>query len=522
MINIIYQIVTTLLEINKSYPGFRHNNLCVNMIECYLYDDDGVVTPLIKFNNFYLSQIDNLVPNNIIFDMAIPFINSPYSDLFIFIKDLQHNYSDTLSKFSEINNFINDIIPTKLQKIESKYISVTDWTNLSFDETSEIDLKKIKSHKIFNDNNKQNMSVEKYVSDAEFGLTLMSENSEISEGSIPIIKIGQNTNPDVFPEPSKKYYKNNMYNNINTNNMTGKSRHSKSRVEDTDVSYDISENGRVFRSSEDNNAKYTGMRKINRYSENGVNGIEKKKKKLLEIEERVAQAEEDKITQILSNRSAKEWSDVINSEKDDDDSGSGSESGSSEEEGIKNKNRKKSSRSKHKHNNDDSYNNYQTSGNRMANLFGTQNAVHPSLMNKMNQYESSMYNGMHPQMMQQYAQDMAAQAPMMGQQMNPQMMGQQMNPQMMGQQMNPQMMAPQMMAPQMMAPQMMPPQYAQEMTMQSQMMNNPQMMQQQMNPNMFDMNNMNMSGGGKSYPLHSHKNYGVSGQPFFLNNTRGY
>lgn len=198
--SIIYQAVDVLNQIGISYPKFRCNQLFPEMICCYLKQHDKTIFPELKLNNFYLSEISEIIKNNYLDGLNIPNIESQYSDLYQLLNHLWNNNQADINKYPDIVSLFNVILPEKIRSSE-KYLSEQLWNKLTDEEKTELRVKSIRGHSFFKDINQ--LFSTKFVeidkdndlfggdSEDQKGSKLEaneSEKKELEDKSIPIIK----------------------------------------------------------------------------------------------------------------------------------------------------------------------------------------------------------------------------------------------------------------------------------------------------------------------------------------------
>ena len=150
--SIIYQAVDVLHQINVLYPGFRHNQFYPEMIDCYLkqpQQDSDITFPELKVGNFFLAEIEEIVPNNYIKKLDIPVTdNNAYSDLYQLLNHLWNNNLSDIEKYQDIVSLFNQILPKKIRS-DKKYLTKELWNSLSDEEKSDLRLKNIRDNPIF-------------------------------------------------------------------------------------------------------------------------------------------------------------------------------------------------------------------------------------------------------------------------------------------------------------------------------------------------------------------------------------
>ena len=146
---IIFQAVDVLYQITSSFPKFRHNQFIPEMIDCYLKKTGSTVYPELKVNNFFLSEIKDVVKNDYLSNnVTIPFINSIYSDLYQLLNWMWNNIQTDLTKYDDIVKIFDVILPKKIRSNE-KYLTVEMWNSLSDTEKDILDVKNIRNNTFF-------------------------------------------------------------------------------------------------------------------------------------------------------------------------------------------------------------------------------------------------------------------------------------------------------------------------------------------------------------------------------------
>lgn len=148
--SVLHQIIDVLYKINSAFPDFRHNYLFQEVIDCYIFPYKGKKFPIIKLDNFYLSEISMLVPNNYPKNPEIPNINHSYSDIFLFANNLWNTHQADIQKYPEIVEIFDFILPTKL-RTDIRDLLPAAWDSLSQVQKDELTIKEIWSNKLFAD-----------------------------------------------------------------------------------------------------------------------------------------------------------------------------------------------------------------------------------------------------------------------------------------------------------------------------------------------------------------------------------
>jgi len=147
---IIFQIIFTLAVIQNVYPKFRHNDLkCDNIILSLKNDEDIYLkkhdsnwklkdVPLAKITDFDYSNITNLVDNPKIgtkFATSFGGTSAPNKiyDLHLFLNSVYQRI-----KIKNIKDWIETVIPVKLLKSESEFLS---YSRLKFPESRDLKIK---------------------------------------------------------------------------------------------------------------------------------------------------------------------------------------------------------------------------------------------------------------------------------------------------------------------------------------------------------------------------------------------
>lgn len=166
--SILYQIVDVMYQINRVYPEFRHNRLTPPMIDCYLRNIDDIIFPDIKLNNFFLSEIGDMVINDAARKFEVPIFNTPYSDLYQFLNYLIQNREEDIKKYPELVKFMDSVLPKKL-RMDDIYLRESAWNSLTSDEKEELNLKNIRNHEFLADIKKKGEFVETAVGGSDVG-----------------------------------------------------------------------------------------------------------------------------------------------------------------------------------------------------------------------------------------------------------------------------------------------------------------------------------------------------------------
>lgn len=142
--SIIYQIVDVLYQINISYPKFRYNQTVPAYIDCYLKKNGNFIYPEIKLSDFYLAEIHDSVHNDYLKEANIPFVDTPYSDLYQFLNNLFENYVSDIKKYPELVKFFDEFLPKSIRG-KNNYLTKEIWNTLSDSDKENLKLKNIKN-----------------------------------------------------------------------------------------------------------------------------------------------------------------------------------------------------------------------------------------------------------------------------------------------------------------------------------------------------------------------------------------
>ncbi|AQN68315.1 hypothetical protein [Saudi moumouvirus] len=186
--SIIYQAVDVLYQIGLIYPMFRYNQFIPDKINCYLKKTGDVIVPELKLSYFYLSNIKNLIENDYISNLEIPFIDSQYSDLYQLLNYMWNNVWVDIQKYPEIVKIFDVILPEKIRSKES-YLTQEIWDRLSDDEKFNLTPRNIKNNGLFTSK------------DSLLNTTFMSQNNDELSG-------GQETDNDLTFQESEIYFPN--------------------------------------------------------------------------------------------------------------------------------------------------------------------------------------------------------------------------------------------------------------------------------------------------------------------------
>ena len=145
--NTIFWMVDLIYKINLVYPKFKCNNLIPKMINCYLCTDKGIITPIIKLGNFYLSEIGDIIKNNYLTDNNLPQMgdNYAYNDIYQFLNSLWNDHQQIIEKYPNIINIFDSFLPKKIRSKNSIYLSKEKWDSLSDDEQIFLNVRNIRS-----------------------------------------------------------------------------------------------------------------------------------------------------------------------------------------------------------------------------------------------------------------------------------------------------------------------------------------------------------------------------------------
>jgi hypothetical protein len=148
---IFKQLIKSLDIITSVYSGFRHNNLTPSTIEVYYKKNknDDTIIPELKISNFYLSEIKNIVTNNILNKLNIPYIDNIYSDLFYFIYNFIKLYDNKIDNYTK--QFINDIYDPSMAD-NNGYLDLEKWKSIKDYDKNKYNLANILKHKYFSQN----------------------------------------------------------------------------------------------------------------------------------------------------------------------------------------------------------------------------------------------------------------------------------------------------------------------------------------------------------------------------------
>ena len=147
---IIYQAIDLLYQINLTYPGFRHNQLFPQMIDCYLKQIDNIVLPELKLGNFYLSEIKEIIKNNYLekSKLSIPDIDSPYNDLYQLLNYMWNNLYADIKKYPELITLFDILLPKQIRS-EGPYLTKELWDKLTDEEKFDLRIKNLRNNTSF-------------------------------------------------------------------------------------------------------------------------------------------------------------------------------------------------------------------------------------------------------------------------------------------------------------------------------------------------------------------------------------
>lgn len=208
---IIYQAVDVLYQISISYPDFRYNQMIPSMIDCYLKTDNNIIYPELKLSDYYLSEIKDIVPNNILVSSVhIPKIDSIYSDLYQLLNHLwNYNYSD-IKKYPDIVTIFDKFLPSKIRS-KDLYLTNDLWNQLSDEEKFDLKIKNIRNSSLFT--SKDSLLGTKFVEQGDFNSELSGGESEMLDDESPVGTINDQTQIKKSNEISltnKKYSNNDI------------------------------------------------------------------------------------------------------------------------------------------------------------------------------------------------------------------------------------------------------------------------------------------------------------------------
>ncbi|AGD92409.1 hypothetical protein LBA_00491 [Megavirus lba] len=229
--SIIYQAIDVLYQINISYPEFRYNQLVPDKIDCYLKKYNDITVPQIKLSYFYLSNIKDLVNNEQVDKLKIPYIDSPYSDLYQLLNYMWNNIHIEIQKYPEIIKIFDTLLPEKIRSNES-YLTQEIWDLLDDSEKFNLTIKNIKNSGMFTSRdsllNTELMPIYDELSGGqETDEDLIFQESEFNT---PIEKLKYNK--------SKNKFKNNSRNK-SKNNSRNESKNDSNNISNTDIDVDI-------------------------------------------------------------------------------------------------------------------------------------------------------------------------------------------------------------------------------------------------------------------------------------------
>lgn len=190
---IIYQAIDILYQINIIYPGFRYNQLFPQMIDCYLKQIENSVRPELKLGNFYLAQIDEIIPNDYLLKskISIPNIGSQYSDLYQLLNYMWNNLYADIKKYPELISLFDIILPKKIRS-DGMYLTEELWNKLSDEEKFDLRIKNLRNNTSFT--TKDSLMNTQFVANGE----LSGGNSEEKSPSLD--------SEDLLPKANKEYF----------------------------------------------------------------------------------------------------------------------------------------------------------------------------------------------------------------------------------------------------------------------------------------------------------------------------
>lgn len=141
MKTIIQQVINIIHQITSMYPSFRHNNLLLSSMDCYIKKINGIIIPEIKLGNFYSSVITGVIENkyHIFSTPQLP----PYTDVYTFLNNLWLDYGTEISKYPEAVKFFDTYLPKKIRSSTEMHITENRFNDLSVDEINKLKLRNI-------------------------------------------------------------------------------------------------------------------------------------------------------------------------------------------------------------------------------------------------------------------------------------------------------------------------------------------------------------------------------------------
>src|SRR3984885_7950825 len=123
--SIIYQATNLLYQINNAFPNFRHNSFLPKYIDCYLRRkkndiDSELFIPELKLGNFFLSSIDNIVPNSAEPEKINLGLLTPYSDLYQLLNWLWLHHEINITNSPELIELFDIILPKPIRSNNEK------------------------------------------------------------------------------------------------------------------------------------------------------------------------------------------------------------------------------------------------------------------------------------------------------------------------------------------------------------------------------------------------------------------
>lgn len=225
---IIYQAVDVLYQISTLYPGFRYNQFFPDMVDCYIKKIDDTFYPEIKLSNYFLSEIEEIVPNDYLKNDNIPAFRTTYGDLYQILNYLWNNLYNDIKKYPEIVKIFDKILPEKIRS-GVKYLTMDLWNTLTEDEKEDLKIKNIRNMEFFAKYSiPKNGFINAEPNEPSVGGSDFSEDI-ISEKYVDLsteIASDNDNNTDIHQvfSANKKYYNNDIDNmpNKNSNNNSRK------------------------------------------------------------------------------------------------------------------------------------------------------------------------------------------------------------------------------------------------------------------------------------------------------------
>lgn len=195
--SIIFQILRGMNVFLKNYPHMRFGHIDPEYIDCYITPLNNTFYPKLKFSQFYLSSIKDIIKNDYVDSNNLTIVDNPYADLFDILSYLWSNYKIDIEKSSELVDFFNIALPDKIRGHEGR-LTQKQWDNLSDDEKDNLLIKNLVEHNIFTsrDSLSNIKSIESRNINDDSSENKHNEMSNVPSVSVDEITLDQNSDSD--------------------------------------------------------------------------------------------------------------------------------------------------------------------------------------------------------------------------------------------------------------------------------------------------------------------------------------